>query len=58
MWTLILIAMHINNPADQPGRIELEFKDKISCEVALGSMKFELKFKNFKVEGVCTKKQS
>jgi len=47
--------MHINNPADQPGRVELEFKDKNSCEVALASMKFELKFKNFKVEGKCIK---
>ena len=55
MWTLILIAMHINNPSDQPGRIELEFKDRVSCEVALASMKWELKFKNFKVEGVCKK---
>ena len=58
MWMLILIAMNINNPNDQPGRIELEFKDRIGCEYALASMKFELKFKNFKVEGVCTKKQS
>ena len=55
MWTLILIAMHINNPSDQPGRIEIEFKDRTSCEYALASMKFELKFKSFKVEGECRK---
>lgn len=55
MWILILIAMHINNPNDQPGRVELEFKDRASCEFALASMKFELKFKNFKVEGECRK---
>jgi hypothetical protein len=53
MWILILIAVHVNNPQDVPGRIELAFKDQMSCEIALMSMKFELKFKNFKVEGVC-----
>lgn len=47
--------MNINNPADQPGKVELEFKDRISCEQALASMKFELRFKSFKVEGVCKK---
>lgn len=56
MWTLILIAMHINNPENQPGRVELEFKDRVSCEVALASMKFELKFNNYKVEGKCIQK--
>jgi len=55
MWLLILIAVHVNNPQDQPGKIELEFKDRMSCEVALASMKFELKFKNFKVIGECKK---
>jgi len=55
MWILILIAMHINNPNDRPGKIELEFKDRASCEHALASMKFELKFKSFKVEGECRK---
>jgi hypothetical protein len=55
MWTLLLIAMHINNPSDQPGRIEIEFKDRASCEFSLASMKFELKFKSFKVEGECRK---
>jgi hypothetical protein len=55
MWLLILVAVHMNNPQDQPGRIELEFKDRMSCELALASMKYELKFKNFKVEGKCQK---
>jgi hypothetical protein len=55
MWLLILVAVHMNNPQDQPGRIELEFKDRISCELSLSSMKYELKFKNFKVEGKCQK---
>jgi len=55
MWLLILVAVHMNNPQDQPGKIELTFKDQLSCEFALASMKFELKFKNFKVEGKCQK---
>ena len=55
MWLLILIAVHVNNPSDQPGRIELGFKDREACELSLASMKWELKFKNFKVEGVCRK---
>jgi hypothetical protein len=45
----------MNNPQDQPGKIELTFKDQLNCELALASMKFELKFKNFKVEGKCQK---
>ena len=53
MWLLILVAVHVSNPQDQPGKIQLEFKDQASCEMALASMKFELKFKNFKVEGKC-----
>jgi len=57
MWMLVIIAMHINDPGNQPGRVELEFKDRTSCESALASMKYELKFKNYKIVGEC-KKQS
>jgi hypothetical protein len=55
MWILILIAVHVNNPQDVPGRIELAFKDQMSCEIALASMKWQLKFNSFKVEGKCQK---
>jgi hypothetical protein len=55
VWTLILVAVHINNPQDQPGKIELTFKDQLSCETALTSMKWQLKFNSFKVEGKCLK---
>lgn len=55
MWMLIIIAMNINNPNDQPGKVMIEFPTLQECERALSSMKWELKFKNFKVEGVCKK---
>ena len=52
---MILIAVHMNNPKDQPGRIELLFNDQKTCEHVLSTMKYELKFKSFKVEGSCLK---
>jgi hypothetical protein len=52
---LILTAIHINDPQDQPGRIELQFQDQKTCEQALSSLKWQLKFKNFKVVGECKK---
>jgi hypothetical protein len=57
MWTMILIAVHMVNAKDQPGRIELMFQDQKTCEHVLSTMKYDLKFKTFKVEGEC-KKQS
>lgn len=57
MWLMILIAVHTTNPQDQPGRIELVFPNQLSCEQVLATMKYELKFKTFKVTGEC-KKQS
>ena len=57
MWLMILIAVHTTNPQDQPGRIELVFPNQLSCEQVLTTMKYELKFKTFKVTGEC-KKQS
>jgi hypothetical protein len=47
--------MHVNNPNDQPGRVELQFNSQQACEQALATMKYELKFKSFKVEGKCQK---
>ena len=55
MWLMILIAVHIDNPKDQPGKIEMLFRDQQTCEQVLSTMKYELKFKSFKVEGVCQK---
>lgn len=55
MWLLILIAIHINDPTDQPGRVEIQFPDQKSCQQALSTMKWQLKFKSFKVVGECQK---
>jgi len=55
---LVLLAVNINDPQDQPGRIELEFKDKATCEQSLSTMTYRLKFKNFKVQGTCQQKIS
>lgn len=55
MWLLILIAVHINDPSDIPGKIELQFDNQPTCEKILSTLKYELKFKSFKVEGKCIK---
>lgn len=55
MWLLILIAVHVNNPKDIPGRVELVFDNQKSCEQVLSTMKWQLKFESFKVEGKCQK---
>ncbi len=56
MWLMILIAVHLNDPKDIPGKITLEFSDQISCERSLQSMNYWLKFDSFKIEGKCVKK--
>jgi hypothetical protein len=57
MYWLIIIAVHINDPTDIPGRVELAFHDQQSCLYALNNMKWNLKFKSFKVEATCEKRQ-
>ena len=49
------MAIHINDPLDQPGRVELVFHDQKTCEQVLSTMKWNLKFKSFKVVGECKK---
>ncbi len=55
MWMMILIAVHISDPKDIPGRITLQFQTQQQCEQVLLSMTYWLKFDNFKVEGKCQK---
>ena len=57
MWLMILIAVHVNDPQDQPGKVELVFPDQQTCQQVLNTITWQLKFKNFKVVGEC-KKQS
>ena len=52
---MILIAVHINNPNDVPGKITLEFQTQQQCEQSLQSMTYWLKFDKFKVFGKCQK---
>ncbi len=53
---MILIAVHINDPTDVPGKITLEFIDQKTCEQSLQSMSYWLKFNQFKIDGKCIKK--
>jgi hypothetical protein len=56
MWLMILIAVHLNDPKDIPGKITLEFQDQLTCEQSLHTMTYWLKFNNFRIEGRCLKK--
>jgi hypothetical protein len=57
MWFLILIAVHVNNPNDIPGRVSMQFATQEECERARSTVSSWLKFSNFKVVSEC-KKQS
>jgi len=52
---MILIAVHVNDPKDIPGRIELVFQDKVVCEQTLKTLTYQLKFNQFKIEGKCVR---
>lgn len=52
---MILIAVHVTDPKDIPGRINLQFQTQADCEQVLSTMTYKLKFENFKVEGKCIK---
>jgi hypothetical protein len=56
MWLMILIAVHIKDPKDIPGKVTLEFPTQQICEQSLASMTYWLKFESFKVEAQCIKK--
>lgn len=57
MWLLILIAVHSNNPQDQPGKITLTFPDQQTCQHVLSTMKWQLKFDSFKIVGNCVQQK-
>jgi hypothetical protein len=56
MWTLILIASNIFDPDNQAGRVEIAFPDQKSCETALASMTYTIKYKHYHIQGSCQKK--
>jgi hypothetical protein len=53
MWLLILIAVNINNPSDQPASLQIPMGSKELCYKALDQLKYDLKFKTFKIVGEC-----
>lgn len=58
MWIMIIIAVHINNPTDIPGRVEIEMPSLEICQDSLKSIKSWIKFTNFKITAICQQKLS
>ena len=56
MWLMILIAVHVSDPRDVPGRISIDFVDQVTCEQSLSTLTYWLKFTDFRIEGKCVKK--
>ena len=56
MWLLILMAVHVNNPQDVPGRASIEFASEAECLRAQATVQAWLKFDSFKVVTVCQKR--
>ena len=52
---MVLLAVSVTNPQDIPGKITLEFPSQQACEQSLQTMRYQLKFNGFKVEGKCIK---
>lgn len=57
MWSLLIIAVHINNPTDQPAQLEITFPTEQQCLTAAQSLKYDIKFKQFKLETQCLQKK-
>jgi hypothetical protein len=55
MWLLIILAVHVNNPKDIPGKIIIEFPTQRECEQARNTLQSWLKFESFKVISECKK---
>mgnify|MGYP003342349911 CR=1 FL=1 len=55
MWILIILAVHVNDPSDIPGKVNLEFKTLEECENTRKSVDWWIKFKSYKVETLCQK---
>jgi len=55
MWLLIILAVNINNPKDVPGRLTIEFPSESACVQAQQSVKYWLKFDNFRITTSCQK---
>lgn len=57
MWTLLIIAVHVNDPNDIPARLTMQFPSEHECQAAANSLEYDLKFKQFKLEATCSQKK-
>lgn len=55
MWILIILAVHVNDPDDIPGKVSILFSSQIECENAQSTISSWIKFKSFKVISECKK---
>lgn len=55
MYLLILLAVNINNPSDIPGKLELTLPTREICQQALDSLRYDLKFRVFRIDAQCVK---
>jgi hypothetical protein len=56
MWLLIILAVHVNDPKDVPGRVTLEFPTQVECDRAKSTITSWLKFESFKITSQCQRK--
>ena len=56
-WILIIVAVHINDPKDRPAQLEMTFSTEQQCLTTAQSLKYNIKFKQFKLEAVCSQKK-
>lgn len=47
----------MNNPKNIPAKLELRTQSQEECERIAETLEYELKFKQFKLEATCSKKQ-
>jgi len=57
MWLLIILAVHINDPSDQPARLTMQFPSEQQCRSAADTLGYDIKFKQFKLEAICSQKK-
>ena len=57
MWTLLIIAVHVNDPNDTPARLAMQFPSEQQCQAVADSLKYDIKFKQFKLEATCSQKK-
>ena len=54
-WVLILIAVKIGDPTNVPATIVLDMPSAHVCEQVLDSMRYNIKYSSYRIEGRCQK---